>query len=194
MHILLKKMALYGLYLKAKFKYRKQIQFNGYSIFYAHHGSVINVDERGGVILNSTTTSNLVGVTQPTIISCRDGGVINIGYGVGISGSTIYSLSKISLGDNVIIGSGCKIIDNDFHPLEPEKRVNQKDCDIKRAPITIGANSFVGMNSIILKGTNIGKNCIIGAGSVVHGTFPDNVIIAGNPAKIIKQITAESNV
>ena len=48
MHILLKKMALYGLYLKAKFKYKKQIQFNGYSIFYAHHGSVINVDERGG--------------------------------------------------------------------------------------------------------------------------------------------------
>ena len=44
------------------------------------------------------------------------------------------------------------------------------------------------MNSIILKGTNIGKNCIIGAGSVVHGTFPDNVIIAGNPAKIIKEI------
>ena len=188
MRSILKRMALYGLYLKARWKYRKQIQFNGYCVFYAHVGSFINIDKRGGVIFNSTTTSNLVGISQPTIISCRDGGVINIGYGVGISGSTIYALSSISLGDHVIIGSGCKIIDNDFHSLEPEKRINQRDCDIKRAPISIGDNSFIGMNSIILKGTTIGRNCIVGAGSVVHGIFPDNVIIAGNPAQIIKQI------
>lgn len=49
----------------------------------------------------------------------------------------------------------------------------------------IGDNCFIGMNSIILMGTHIGNNCIVGAGSVVHGTFPDNVVIAGNPAKII---------
>lgn len=188
MRKILKGMALYGLYLKAKWKYRKQIQFNGYCVFYAHSGSAINIDKKGGVVFNSTTTSNLVGISQPTIISCRDGGVIDIGSGVGVSGSTIYALSQITLGDNVIIGSGCKIIDNDFHSLEPQKRINQKDCDIKRAPITIGNNSFIGMNSIILKGTIIGCNCIVGAGSVVHGTFPDNVIIAGNPAKIIKEI------
>lgn len=86
----------------------------------------------------------------------------------------------------MLIGSGCKIIDNDFHALDPTKRVNQKDCDIRRAPIVIGDNTFIGMNAIILKGTAIGRNCIVGAGSVVHGTFPDGVVIAGNPAKIIK--------
>lgn len=42
------------------------------------------------------------------------------------------------------------------------------------------------MNSIILKGTVIGNNCVIGAGSVVHGKFEDNCVIAGNPAKVIK--------
>jgi acetyltransferase-like isoleucine patch superfamily enzyme len=47
------------------------------------------------------------------------------------------------------------------------------------------------MNSIILKGTKIGKRCVVGAGSVVHGTFPDDVIIAGNPAKIVKYIKNE---
>ena len=129
-----------------------------------------------------------MGIPHCSVISCRDGGVISIGSGVGISGSTIYALSKITLEDNVIVGSGCKIIDNDFHSLEPSKRINQKDCDIKRAPIIIGESTFIGMNSIILKGTNIGKRCIVGAGSVVHGTFPDDVIIAGNPAKIIKYI------
>ena len=44
------------------------------------------------------------------------------------------------------------------------------------------------MNSIILKGTVLGKNVVVGAGSVVHGIFPDNCIIAGNPAKVIKFI------
>lgn len=135
-----------------------------------------------------------MGINQYSIISCRDGGVINIGKGVGISGSTIYALSSISLGDNVIIGSGCKIIDNDFHALEPEKRINQKDADIKRCPIEIGDNCFIGMNSIILKGTTLGCNCIVGAGSVVHGSFPDNVVIAGNPAKVIKQIDIKTDV
>ena len=49
----------------------------------------------------------------------------------------------------------------------------------------IGDNCFIGMNSIILMGARIGDNCIVGAGSVVCGTFPDNVVIAGNPAKVI---------
>lgn len=70
--------------------------------------------------------------------------------------------------------------------MEVEKRKANKVEDIRKAPIVIGENTFVGMNCIILKGTTIGKNCIIGAGSVVHGSYPDNCVIAGNPAKIIK--------
>lgn len=58
---------------------------------------------------------------------------------------------------------------------------------MKKRPIIIGDGCFIGSNSIILKGTNLGKNCVVGAGSVVSGSFPDNVIIAGNPAKIIKE-------
>jgi acetyltransferase-like isoleucine patch superfamily enzyme len=58
---------------------------------------------------------------------------------------------------------------------------------MKKRPIIIGDGCFIGSNSIILKGTNLGKNCVVGAGSVVYGSFPDNVIIAGNPAMIIKE-------
>ena len=52
-------------------------------------------------------------------------------------------------------------------------------------PVTIGNNVFIGTKAVILKGTTIGDNCIVGAGSVVRGTFPDGVVIAGNPAKVI---------
>lgn len=52
----------------------------------------------------------------------------------------------------------------------------------------IGDNVFIGMNSIILMGTKVGNNVIIGAGSVVSGTIPDDVVVAGNPAKVIRTL------
>ena len=52
-------------------------------------------------------------------------------------------------------------------------------------PTTIGDNVFIGMNSIILMGCNIGNNTIVGAGSVCSGSYPPNSVIAGNPAKVI---------
>lgn len=131
----------------------------------------------------------MLGLWQRTIMVARYGGQIEIGDGFGISGSTIYSTKSIKIGKNATIGANCKIIDNDFHPLDPEqRRLNLNEEHTARAPIVIGDNCFIGMNSIILKGTTIGNNVVVGAGSVVHGTFPDNCIIAGNPARIIRQI------
>ena len=143
-----------------------------------------------GISINSSSLSNLVGLFQRTIIVARHGGRIDIGEGTGISGSTIYAMQHIEIGKNVLIGGNCKIIDNDFHPLSAEKRIPQQRIeDIKKAPIHIGDGCFIGANSIILKGTTLGKNCVVGAGSVVHGTFPDECIIGGNPAKVIKSNT-----
>lgn len=141
--------------------------------------------------MNSSPLSNLVGLFQRTIIVARHGGRIDIGENTGISGSTIYAMQHIEIGRNVLIGGNCKIVDNDFHPLLVEKRIpRQKVEDIKKAPIHIGDGCFIGANSIILKGTVLGKNCVVGAGSVVSGKFPDNVIIAGNPARVIKSNSA----
>ena len=55
-------------------------------------------------------------------------------------------------------------------------------------PISIGDNVFVGMNVTILPGTTVGNGTIIGSGSVVKGTIPDNVVVAGNPAKVIETV------
>ena len=137
--------------------------------------------------INSSFMSNMLGLYQRTIIVARYGGKVKIGSGSGISGSTIYAMQEINIGNNVLIGGNCKIIDNDFHPLKAEDRNPQLNEKIKKRAIYIGDGCFIGANSIILKGTTLGKNCVVGAGSVVSGTFPDNVIIAGNPARILKE-------
>lgn len=175
-------------FLLARYKFRKAVKFNGYTVCYAFPGSHIEFKEgERKTIINSDFVSNMVGLYQRTIIVARYGGMVSIGSECGISGSTIYAMKEIAIGNNVLIGGNCKIIDNDFHPLHASQRINQKVEDIRKRPIVIGDGCFIGANSIILKGTTLGKNCVVGAGSVVSGSFPDNVIIAGNPAKIIKE-------
>lgn len=178
---------LYILYLKQKIKDFGIVKYNGFTIYLALKNSQILLGR--GSVVNSGPMSNLLGLYQRTFIIARYGGKINIGKNAGISGSTIYSMAEIKIGENCIIGANCKIIDNDFHPLDYLKRIEDRPTDIKKKPINIGNNCFIGMNSIILKGTTIGNNCVVGAGSVVSGTYPANVIIAGNPAIIIKNLT-----
>ena len=175
-------------YLLAKIKYRKKITFNGFTVFYAFPGSEINVLGKG-ICIDSHPLSNLSGLSQRTIIIARYGGKIEIGDHCGISGSTIYAWDSIKIGRFTRIGANCKIIDTDFHPIDIKYRhMGLNEEYALRKPIVIGNDCFIGTNSIILKGTTLGNNVIVGAGSVVHGNFPDNCIIAGNPAKIIRQL------
>lgn len=178
---------LYLCYLKRKIVDFKKVQYRGFTIIFKFKGCKIRIGK--GTIINSTFTSNLLGLYQKTIIVARYNGSIQIGQNCGISGSTIYSMKEIIIGDYCAIGANCKIIDNDFHPIEAEYRKKSLNKEYtQKKSISIGNNCFIGMNSIILKGTQLGNNVIVGAGSVVSGEFPDNVIIAGNPAKIIKHL------
>ncbi len=81
-----------------------------------------------------------------------------------------------------------KIFDNDFHPIEVEARnIDDKDA-IRTREVVIGKDCFIGCNALILKGTKIGDGSVVGAGSVVCGEFPSGVVIAGNPARVIKTL------
>jgi acetyltransferase-like isoleucine patch superfamily enzyme len=89
----------------------------------------------------------------------------------------------------VLLGADVKIFDTDFHTLSPENRRYNTDPDnIPVAPVKIDDNVFVGTGAIIMMGTTIGENSVIGAGSVVRGAIPANVIAAGNPARVIRAI------
>jgi acetyltransferase-like isoleucine patch superfamily enzyme len=116
------------------------------------------------------------------------GSKIIIGDNVGISGSTINATTTITIGDNVLIGSGCIITDTDSHPLGIEDRIRNDYSKTKSSPIVICNNVFIGARSIILKGVTIGEGAIIGAGSILSSNVPPFSIYAGNPAKFIKKV------
>jgi len=162
-------------------QFGKSLKLHGYPFVFRYPRATIRIGSR--CIINSSFLSNLIGLYQRTIIIARGTGSVSIGDNVGLSGCTVYARKEIVIGDNTIVGANTKIFDNDFHSLNHEERIAEQYDNLKCIPVKIGNNVFIGCNCIILKGTVIGDNCIVGAGSVVHGTYPDNSIIAGNPSK-----------
>lgn len=135
--------------------------------------------------------SNPLGPLRPILLSTRNANSkIVIGDDVGISGGQICADVSIKIGDRVLIGANCIIVDTDFHPTHPQMRIDDPKAGSALA-VVIEEDVFIGMNSIILKGVRIGRGSCIGAGSVVTKDVPPNVIFAGNPAKFIREI--ESN-
>lgn len=167
-------------------QYGKHLKLYGWPFIF--RSSQASIKLGNSISINSNFWSNLLGLYQRTIIIAKKKGRVVIGDRVGISGATIYAWSSIEIGDDTRIGANVKIIDTDFHPVNPLERLDGNNDVAGSQPIKIGKNAFIGMNAILLKGTVIGDNCVIGAGSVVSGVFADNCIIAGNPARIVKKI------
>lgn len=188
----------YKIFLKInKVKYGRNLLLKGMPFIYAKSGSKIKLGNN--CTIKSSFLSNLVGLYQKTIIVTRvPGAVIEIGDGVGISGATIYARKGIYIGENTCIGGNVKILDNDFHPVEVEKRnallsgkapeSGEKADWIGTKEIHIGKNCFIGCNAIILKGTVLGDGCVVGAGAVVSGKFEAGSVIVGNPGRVIKNV------
>ena len=138
---------------------------------------------------NSGENMNPIGGDTVLRLICKSGATLIIGNKVGISNSTIFCTTKITIGDNVMIGGGCKIWDSDFHSLNSSIRGTDRDrLYAVKSEVVIESNVFIGASSIILKGVKIGENSIIGAGSVVSRSIPNGEIWAGNPAKFIKRL------
>lgn len=170
------------------------VEFEGRVTFYGAplvklvDGSRIRLGQ--DVVLCSDSNYTALALNHPIKLSTlRADAEISIGASSGISGGTIVAARSISIGREVLLGANVSIFDTDFHPIKATNRRHSDDLSkIGVAPVVIGNNVFIGANSIILKGSWIGDDCVIGAGSVVHGKFPERVIIAGNPAKIIGKV------
>lgn len=123
------------------------------------------------------------------IVAEKPNSIIKIGNHVGISSSCLWAKKEIVIGDYVNIGSDSLIMDSDGHSLNWEIRSTKSDgINVKTDKIIISDNVLVGARSIILKGVTIGKRTIIGAGSVVTHSIPNDCIAAGNPCVVIRKI------
>lgn len=100
---------------------------------------------------------------------------------------TILDVGKVVMGENVMFAPNVSIY-TAGHPVHPDSRNSGYEYGIA---ITIGNNVWIGGNAIINPGVTIGHNVVIGAGSVVTKDIPDNVIAAGSPCRVIREITEE---
>lgn len=98
---------------------------------------------------------------------------------------TIIDVAKVTIGDNCQFAPNVSIY-TAGHPLHPEIRNTLYEYGIH---VTIGNNVWIGGNSVVLPGVNIGDNCVIGAGSVVTKDIPPWSLAAGNPCRVIRKIT-----
>jgi carbonic anhydrase/acetyltransferase-like protein (isoleucine patch superfamily) len=115
----------------------------------------------------------------------RSGAVIEIGEESFINGASFGAWEQITIGRRCILGQ-CSIMDTDFHSVH----VNRHDSDapVRVRPVLLEENVWIGANVGILPGTSVGRDSVVGFGSVCSGTYPSGVIIAGNPARVLRPI------
>ena len=107
-------------------------------------------------------------------------------YGLLSPGTRLSASDEIIIGDSVMMANGTYITDSDWHMVYDRSK---RDDDAY--PVHIGDNVWLGDHSTVLKGVTIGENSIVAARAVVTKDVPANVIVAGNPAKVVKHLDSE---
>jgi acetyltransferase-like isoleucine patch superfamily enzyme len=141
-----------------------------------------------GLQLRSSLRSNPLAPNRPVVLATwQAGAVLEVGANYAMTGGTICAAERIIIKDNVVVGTNTTIMDTDFHPLDPEQRKLQPS-NARTAMILIEDDVFIGMNCLILKGVTIGQGSVVGAGSVVTKDVPPGVVVAGNPARMVREL------
>ncbi len=131
-------------------------------------------------------------------------GTCSIGDFTLMNGALVMAEERIEIGSHCLISWNVGIADSDFHPLEPAQRLIDAQAlapffkdrpprpELRTMPVIIADNVWIGMNATILKGVTIGENSVVAAGAVVTKSVPANVVVAGNPAIVIKKFADEA--
>lgn len=132
--------------------------------------------------------------------SIGENGSCTVGDFTLLNGALIMCEERIEIGSHCLISWNVGLADSDFHPLDPKQRWADAEAlapynpqrvarpPLRTAPVIIKDNVWIGMNATVIRGVTIGENSVVGAGSVVTKDVPPNVVVAGNPATITKDL------
>lgn len=137
--------------------------------------SMLEMAESSKLIVNNTFD-----IYSGASISITKNATLVLGSGYANRNLNLACFERIEIGENVFISENVTIRDSDDHSIFPGKRKSTM-------PIRIGNHVWIGLNVTILKGVTIGNGAVIAAGSLVNKDVPENVLVAGVPAKIIKE-------
>lgn len=162
-----------------KMIYPKNLFFWGVERFTP--GVVVDVDRKSEIRFGKR-----VSIHSRCRITSTNGGVLHIGEHTSFNvGCIVTCRNKITIGSHVSFAPNVMMYDHD-HMIHPEFGVSKTDYEL--GEIEIGDNTWIGAGTIILKGTHIGKNCVIAAGSVVKGNVPDGTILIQKRTNIYKEV------
>jgi acetyltransferase-like isoleucine patch superfamily enzyme len=146
----------------------------------------IRIGDRLGISGNVTMIVSYKTNPNPTIVIGHD---VYLGYA-----TTLSCADRITIGNRVLIAHFVSIFDNNNHPIDPNARAaNQPVGKEDIAPVVIEDDVWVGAYAIILKGVTVGRGSVVAMGAVVTRDVPAMTIVAGNPARVVKQITPADN-
>lgn len=190
-------------------KFKKNINCDPSAII--DNSSSVNISgdpKNYGVCVEIGEESQLFG----HLIIQKPGAYIKIGARTQIGASQLIAATRIEIGNDVLMAWNITIMDNDSHSLDWKFRKNdirqfgtdfKKDRSfptankdwtvVKMAPIYIKSRVWIGFNVSILKGVTIGEGAVIGAGSVVTNDIPPYTLAAGNPARVVRQLSDYSH-
>lgn len=124
-------------------------------------------------------------VVLPTF-RCSRGSHVRLGARAFVNhDALLMDDALITIGDDVRIGPRCQLV-TALHPVEDHDR--RRDGWERALPITVGANSWLGAGVVVCPGVTIGRDAVVGAGSVVLRDVPDRTFVAGNPARVIRAL------
>ncbi|WP_230676949.1 acyltransferase [Vibrio owensii] len=136
--------------------------------------------------LKALCLGNRVRIYPLSRIEILPNGYVDVGDEVSIGQSLhLVSGGRVTIGGHTTISANVFISDVDHDYSIIGQHILEQPLRIK--PTSIGSNSFIGYGAVILPGTILGKNCIVGANAVVRGKFEDYSVIAGNPGRVIKK-------
>ncbi len=141
------------------------------------------IENNGEMIIgNRVRLTSTIATTQ---LAVGEDGRLEIGEGTSINyGGSIAATKLVRIGVDCRVGTHVMMMDNDFHRLEPDRRFERPES----APIILEDNVWLGGRVIVLRGVTIGKDSVIGMGSIVTKDIPPRSLAVGVPARVIKTL------